>query len=106
MTPQHIRVRKDESIFDIIWQDGPEQKFPFRLLRLHCPCAACVNEFTGERILDPATVPLDVKPTAVEFAGNYGLKIFWSDGHNSGIYTWEHFGRLSSAPGVVRSEPQ
>jgi DUF971 family protein len=99
-SPQNIRIRKDQSVVEIVWNGGRTQLFPFRFLRIHCPCAACVNEFTGERILDPNTVPTDVNPSTVEFAGNYALKVGWSDGHHSGIYTWEHFSRLGAHPEV------
>jgi len=55
-----------------------------------------VNEFTGERILNPETIPETILPTGVTFSGNYALKIDWADGHNTGIYTWEHLQRLAS----------
>ena len=95
VTPRHLRVLTADSVLEVNWDDDSSDRFPLRQLRIACPCAACVNEFTGERILDPETVPADVRPTGVDFAGNYGLKIEWSDRHNSGIYTWEHLRRLS-----------
>ena len=55
-----------------------------------------MNEFTGERILNPETIPESILPTGVTFSGNYALKIDWADGHNTGIYTWEHLQRLAS----------
>jgi DUF971 family protein len=96
-TPQNLRVISADRVLEVIWTPELVDRLPYRYLRLECPCAACINEFTGERILQPETVPQDVRPTAVEFAGNYGLKVFWSDDHNSGIYTWDHLARLSAA---------
>lgn len=93
-TPQNIRVLTADGVLEVTWDVESTDRYPFRFLRIECPCAACVNEFTGERILKPETVPEDVRPTGVEFAGNYGLKVTWSDAHNSGIYTWDHLGRL------------
>jgi DUF971 family protein len=101
-TPQNLRVLTSEGVLEVTWTPAQVDRFPHRFLRIECPCAGCVNEFTGERILDPATVPADVRPAGVEFAGNYGLKIGWSDGHHSGIYTWEHLSRLSA---VLKSAP-
>jgi DUF971 family protein len=95
--PQNLRVLKSESVLEVQWSPERKVRLPFRFLRIHCPCAACVNEFTGERILDPDTVPHDVAMQAAEFAGNYGLKVWWTDGHNSGIYTWDHLDRLTAA---------
>jgi DUF971 family protein len=97
--PQNLRVRSAEGVLEIVWSDDQVARLPFRLLRQNCPCAACVNEFTGERILNPDAVPLDVHPRQVELAGNYGLKIAWSDGHATGIFTWEHLERVSQASG-------
>lgn len=48
----------------------------------------CIDEFTGERILDPVTIPPDIAPVELSFTGNYALKIRWSDGHDTGLYTW------------------
>jgi DUF971 family protein len=44
---------------------------------------------SGRPLLDPATVPADVRPVTVALVGAYGLRILWSDGHGTGIYTFE-----------------
>ena len=44
---------------------------------------------TGEPVLDPETVPEDVKPMTIELVGAYGFRVDWSDGHGTGIYTYE-----------------
>jgi DUF971 family protein len=56
-----------------------------------------VNEWTGERILDPASVPVDISIEKLELVGSYAIRVSWSDGHNSGLYTWE---RLQSLSGI------
>ena len=73
----------------IQWRDGHESIYPARFLRLSCPCAACVEETTGEKILNPRQVPENVGPMALQLVGRYALQIQWSDGHSSGIYTFE-----------------
>ena len=45
---------------------------------------------TGKPLLDPATVPADIRPLSVELVGAYGLRVHWSDGHGTGIYTFEN----------------
>ena len=95
--PQHIRALKNEQVLEIQWPEESPTRFPFHFLRCECPCAACVNEFTGERLLDPQSVPPDIAPAAIEFSGNYALKILWSDGHNTGLYSWDHLDRLRRA---------
>ena len=57
-----------------------------RELRLRCTCAHCQSEATGERILDPAKVPLDITVKDMNLVGNYGVGIHFSDGHGTGIY--------------------
>jgi DUF971 family protein len=85
-----------ENDVAIQWDDGRLVRYPFRLLRQRCPCAGCVDEFTGRRTLDPKGVPEDVKPVAVQEMGRYALSIHWSDGHSTGIYSWEFFSSLES----------
>ncbi|MEZ6058561.1 MAG: DUF971 domain-containing protein [Planctomycetaceae bacterium] len=87
LMPKEIRVQKQEGVVDVVWLDESSDSLPMFFLRCQCPCAACVNEFTGERILDPATVSQSVAIDAAGFSGNYGLKVGWTDGHHSGIYT-------------------
>ncbi|MEW5875034.1 MAG: DUF971 domain-containing protein [Candidatus Zixiibacteriota bacterium] len=79
----------------IKWNDGRETVFPARFLRLACPCAACVEEMTGVRILKAESVPPDVHPLSIHPVGRYAIQIQWSDGHGSGIYTWERLDLLS-----------
>jgi len=93
--PQNLRVHSADSLLEIVWSPTRSDRLPFRLIRQQCPCAACVNEFTGERLLNPDSVPVEIRPLGVDFAGNYGLKIGWSDGHHSGIYTWERLDQIA-----------
>jgi DUF971 family protein len=44
---------------------------------------------TGRRLLDPETVPDDVVARKLQLVGNYAMRVEWSDGHGTGIYTWE-----------------
>lgn len=79
----------------IRWADGEVSLYEPRHLRLRCPCAACVDEMTGERVLTPAMVPADVYPTAIHYVGRYALRFDWSDGHATGIYPFDYLRRLS-----------
>ena len=93
-TPVEIS-RAGESDVQIRWSDGKVSVFPARLLRLACPCAHCVDETTGRRVLRESTVPPDVRPLAIVPVGRYAIEIQWSDGHRTGIYTWELLYRLA-----------
>jgi len=85
----------DDGAFVLGWEDGRKTRISFRDLRVACPCASCVDEWTGARILDPARVPDDVRPVAMEPVGNYAVQIRWSDGHETGIYSFRLLRRLS-----------
>lgn len=92
--PKSIKTFKDKGTMELVWQDDRSFALPFKFIRGECPCAVCVNEFTGERILDITTIPEDICPTAMSYIGNYALKIVWSDGHDTGLYTWDRLGIL------------
>ncbi len=70
------------------WRDGVVSHFPFITLRDVCPCAACVDELTGDKILKKNDIPPDILIKTAEYVGNYAIKIDWSDGHNTGIYSF------------------
>jgi len=63
-------------------------------LRAHCPCAGCVSEVTGKRMLDINKIPADIAPREILPLGNYAVGINWSDGHSSGIYPYSLFEKL------------
>lgn len=88
-TPDHIGPTEDGSALRIEWKDGHESVYQPRRLRLSCPCAGCVDEMTGQRTLTSATVPDDVYPQAIHYVGRYALQFIWSDGHQTGFYTYD-----------------
>lgn len=75
-----------QSTVRFVWDDDAEDTWSARELRVACVCAVCQSETTGERLLDPATVPADLTVTHMELVGNYGVSIHFSDGHTTGIY--------------------
>lgn len=93
-TPTRIWQR-DNRCLAIRWQDGHESLYDVRELRLACGCAECVDEWSGASRLEPASVPEDVHPRAVESVGRYAIQIRWSDGHESGIYPFERLRELA-----------
>jgi len=95
LTPIEIGRANDHDM-RVKWADGRETVYPARFLRLSCPCAACIEEMTGQRILRNAEVPSDVHPLSIHPVGRYAIQILWSDGHNTGIYTWERLRDLAT----------
>ncbi|MEJ7605454.1 MAG: DUF971 domain-containing protein [Bryobacteraceae bacterium] len=99
--PEHIAISKSKGV-EIDWTDGHHSSYPVPLLRDECPCALCTGSHgttpqktaysapaSPFQMFQPAIKMLNVEP-----AGNYGLKIFWSDGHSSGIYSYDMLRRI------------
>jgi ATP-binding protein involved in chromosome partitioning len=99
MSPIPYAITRQDDGLLVEWEEGRHRGFyPARSLRLICPCAGCVEEMSGRPLLDPATVLSDIKPVSVQLVGAYGLRINWSDGHSTGIYTFEQLLRTCPCP--------
>lgn len=86
--PEKLEKVGDEK-FRVRWEGGHVSEYGFRYLRQQCRCAACRDEFTGAPLLDPESVPDDLKASKATLVGNYAVAFQFSDGHGSGIYTFE-----------------
>lgn len=93
-TPKNLRSLTEEHAFEITWSDSDPVAIPFRYLRGRCPCATCVNEFSGERMVDVVDIPVGIQIAAAQLVGNYAVKFTWNDKHDTGLYTWEHLREL------------
>jgi DUF971 family protein len=91
--PQSIEI-DDKNQFLVAWP-GVLSVIPALRLRDACPCASCIEEGTGRKILDTATIPADIRALEIRPVGSYAVQISWSDGHSSGIYSWETLRRIS-----------
>jgi DUF971 family protein len=90
---ENIRVRSIEQVDDrtlgITWTDGRRDTFDVVDLRRRCPCAVCVDEWTRAQRLAPGDVKDTVRPERIDSVGAYALQIKFSDGHSTGIYTFQ-----------------
>lgn len=86
------------SQLGVAWNDGHQSTYTVRNLRLECPCAHCVDEWTREKLIKQETVPLDVRPVRLQPVGRYAFRIDWSDRHDTGIYPFEQLRRLCECP--------
>ncbi|MFO7894636.1 MAG: DUF971 domain-containing protein [Longimicrobiales bacterium] len=92
--PMRVEPTEDGQRLRIVWKDGHTSEYVPRQIRLACPCAGCVDEFTGKPLLDPASVPEDIMPVAINYVGGYALAFKWPDGHDTGIYPYDLLRRL------------
>lgn len=94
-TPRPLKISRTPSgRLGISWSNQAFLEFPLRKLRQKCPCASCVDEWSGEVMLDPESVPEDIAIEKIQSVGRYAIGIHWSDGHRSGIYTYERLYHL------------
>jgi ATP-binding protein involved in chromosome partitioning len=93
-TPIPQAIHRTDQAVTITWAEDHVGVYPARDLRLACPCAMCVEEMSGQPLLDPAAVAADVRPLKIALVGAYAIRIDWSDGHNTGIYPYELLWRL------------
>ncbi len=105
VTPARVRVKKTEGTgVEIDWKDGHSSAWNFAWLRNACPCATCHEDREKTGRLPGVAKPKEqsllvmyeapVKPLEVTPVGKYALKFKWSDGHESGIYSWEYLRRV------------
>lgn len=83
-------VEESETEVSITWSDETGSHFTAAQLRRACPCAGCVNEWTGEKTLDPAKVPDDLTFKNIALVGRYALNFQFSDGHDTGIFSFKY----------------
>ena len=85
--PLEIRQEGDSEL-RIGWADGMTCTYTAAGLRRACPCAQCVNEWTGQRMIKPETITDGLTINDISIVGRYALNFKWSDGHDTGIYSF------------------
>jgi DUF971 family protein len=96
--PTAIRRQSDLHQLLVQWADGLEASLDYVQVRAQCPCARCVNEITGQRMIAVADIDPQIGIDGLELVGGYALRILWSDGHSQGLYTWSQLRKLCEAP--------
>jgi DUF971 family protein len=108
--PEHIAISKSKGI-KIDWKDGHHSEYGLQYLRDKCPCATCTGAHgTPPRQPSPTGAPGNpfqmyqprLKMLGVEPVGQYAIRINWSDGHNTGLYSYEHLRHICNCPECLR----
>jgi ATP-binding protein involved in chromosome partitioning len=86
--------QKNNDTFSIEWNDGLVQDFRLCNLQRNCPCAHCTDEMTGKQLLDPKTISDDVKAVVIRSIGRYGLRIQFTSGCSTGIYSFDRLRKM------------
>lgn len=95
VTGTSVTLSDDKQRFTFTWSDGASTQVLARTLRQYCPCATCVEEWSGRRTLDVNSIPAGMKALEVTAMGNYALGIVFGDMHRTGIFQWKYLRELS-----------
>ena len=101
MRPTDIQTIGEELA--IKWDDGSESFLRLETLRRACPCAGCKGEVDVRGHLhknpDVALSPAAFQLERIVSVGGYALQPVWTDGHNTGLYSFDYLKRVAGAPG-------
>jgi len=86
-TPQSITVHEQSRVLEVVFSDGAHFRIPFELMRVYSPSAEVQGHGPGQEVLQ--TGKREVEITALAPVGNYAVQPRFSDGHASGLYSWE-----------------
>ncbi|MGA8025844.1 MAG: DUF971 domain-containing protein [Bryobacteraceae bacterium] len=98
--PEHIAISKSTGI-KIDWRDDHHSEYSLAYLRDECPCATCTGSHGTEpqksSYSKPEPFPMfkpALRMSSVEAVGSYAVRIYWNDGHSSGIYSFDHLRKI------------
>jgi DUF971 family protein len=87
-TPEALTVHSASRVLEIGFSDGKTFRIPFELMRVYSPSAEVQGHGPGQETLQ--TGKRDVTVVEIEPVGNYAVKPTFSDGHDTGLFTWEY----------------
>ena len=92
--PVSINLHKKSRLLSITFDDGKSFDLSCEFLRVHSPSAEVMGHGPGQEVLQTGKENVSIED--VEPIGNYAIKLQFSDGHNTGLYTWEYLYDLGS----------
>ena len=105
--PEEIEVARPQAQLKVKWNDGHQGFSDFLTLRWNCPCAGCRGEMGTPGRLDfiKRLEPDEYAMERLEAVGLYALKPVWKDGHETGLYTYEHLRDLCQCAECMTARP-
>ncbi len=92
--PETLTLHARSRVLELAWADGAHFRIPFELMRVYSPSAEVQGHGPGQEVLQ--TGKREVEITALAPVGNYAVQPRFSDGHESGIFTWDYLYRLGA----------
>jgi DUF971 family protein len=93
-SPQSITVHSQSRVLEVGFSDGAHFRIPFELMRVYSPSAEVQGHGPGQEVLQ--TGKRDVGLDALDPVGNYAVQPRFSDGHDTGIFSWDYLYFLGS----------
>jgi DUF971 family protein len=93
-TPTALTVHSKSRLLEVTFSDGAEFNIPFELLRIYSPSAEVQGHGPGQEVLQ--TGKREVAVVELESVGNYAVKPVFSDGHDTGIFSWDYLYHLGA----------
>ena len=87
-TPQALTVHSQSRVLEVTFSDGAHFRLPFELMRVYSPSAEVQGHGPGQEVLQ--TGKRDVQLDALDPVGNYAVQPRFSDGHDTGIFSWDY----------------
>jgi DUF971 family protein len=93
-SPEAITLHGQSRVLEIAFSDGSVFRIPFELMRIYSPSAEVQGHGPGQEVLQTGKREVDV--VSLEPVGNYAVKPVFSDGHDTGIFSWDYLYFLGS----------
>jgi DUF971 family protein len=93
-TPTEITVHQASKVLEVAFSDGARFRIPFELMRVYSPSAEVMGHGPGQEILQ--TGKREVLITALAPVGHYAVQPQFSDGHDSGLFSWDYLYHLGA----------
>ena len=100
--PTDIKLHQKSRVMEVAFSDGKEFELSFELLRVYSPSAEVRGHGAGQEVLQVGMREIDIP--ALEPVGNYAVQPTFSDGHSTGIYSWDYLYWLGSERDTLWSE--
>lgn len=94
-SPTEIKLHQKSRVLEIAFADGKRYTLPFEFLRVYSPSAEVRGHGPGQEVLQVGKK--DVEITHIEPVGSYAVQLVFSDGHDSGIYSWDYFYNIGAS---------
>jgi len=93
-TPEALTVHNQSRVLEVAFSDGARFRIPFELMRIYSPSAEVQGHGPGQEVLQSGKRDVDL--VSLEQVGNYAVQPGFSDGHDTGIFSWDYLYFLGS----------